>query len=104
MSKALPAGDAALARDEDAACWQAAKQIREEHPRWVVIWLARIGQFRAYPKFAAPRGTAPTAKTPGELTAQMEHVEHTARRPTRQVRAGQRSLADARALHDHTAA
>jgi hypothetical protein len=81
MSKAPSAGDAGPARDEDAVCWQAAKQIREEHQRWVVIWLARIGQFRAYPKFAALRGTAPTAKTVGELTAQMEQVEHTARRP-----------------------
>jgi hypothetical protein len=49
MSEAPPPGEAALHHDDDAACWQAAKQIRQEHPNWVVIWIARIGQFRAYP-------------------------------------------------------
>lgn len=43
---------------DDEACWQAAKQIREERPHWVVIWLARTGQFKAYPKFRASSGTA----------------------------------------------
>jgi hypothetical protein len=63
---------------DDEACWQAARQIREERPRSLVIWLVRTGQFRAYPKFAAPRGTAPSAKTPAELTAQMEQIEQAA--------------------------
>ena len=81
MSDGTQSGDATLAPDGEAARWQAAKRIREERPRWVVIWLARTGQFKAYPKFAAPRGTTPSAQTPAELTAQMEQIEQAARRP-----------------------
>jgi hypothetical protein len=80
MSQAPPPGEAALSTDKEAACWQAAKKIREERPGWVVIWIARTGQFKAYPKFAAPRGTAPTAQTADQLIAQMEQVEQAARR------------------------
>ena len=86
MSEAPPPGEAAAPPDEEAACWRAARQIREERPGWVVIWIARTGQFKAYPKFAAPRGTAPTAQTPDQLTAQMEQVEQAARRPRSHAR------------------
>lgn len=75
MNEVPPPDETDLAPADDAACWQAAKIIRQEHPDWVVIWIARTGQFRAYPKFAAPRGTAPTAQTPEQLAAQMDQVE-----------------------------
>jgi len=55
MTPAQPhASTVALTPDEDAARWQAAKQLRQQRPGWVVIWLARTGQYRAYPLFKAP--------------------------------------------------
>ena len=89
MSDVQPPGDALLPADDDAAHWQAAKRIREERPGWVVIWLARSSQFKAYPKFRAPRGTALAARTPEDLAAQMEQIEQAARRP--RSRSGQAS-------------
>jgi hypothetical protein len=32
----------------DSARWQAAKQLRAEHPKWLVIWVARTQRFHAY--------------------------------------------------------
>jgi muconolactone delta-isomerase len=65
---------------DDTARWQAAEQLRSQHPGWVIIWLARIGQYRAYPLFRAPRGTMLTAPTPDQMAAQMVHAEQAARR------------------------
>jgi hypothetical protein len=81
VSEALPTGETGVALDKDAARWQQAKEVRQQYPDWVVIWIARTGQFRAYPKFRALRGTAPTAQTPEELGAQMEQAERAARKP-----------------------
>jgi hypothetical protein len=44
---------------------QAAAQIRRQHPRWVTIWVARAGHYRAWPLFRAPRGTSLTPRNPG---------------------------------------
>jgi hypothetical protein len=81
MSDAPAARDDSPAEADDTARWQAAKQLRQDHPGWIVIWLSQIGQYRAYPKFRAPRGTAPTALTTEQLAAQMNQIERTARRP-----------------------
>ena len=70
-----------LAPDEEAARWQAAKQLRQQRPAWLVIWLARTGQFRAYPLFRARPGIVLTAPTTRELAAQMDHAEQNAPRP-----------------------
>ncbi len=43
---------------DDAACWQAAKQLRARYPRWLVIWVARTRQFRAWPLAAVRAGMA----------------------------------------------
>jgi len=59
---------------------QAAAQIRRQHPDWVTIWVARKGQYFAYPLFRAPRGTALAAQTPAELTVQMTQIEQAAGR------------------------
>lgn len=83
MSDAPPPSEDLHVPDDDAARWQAAKQVRFEHPQWVVIWIARTAQFQAYPNFAAPRGTAPTARTAEDLAAQMEQIEQAARKPRR---------------------
>jgi len=70
------AGDLpAAAPDADAACRKSAAQIRQQRSSWVVIWAAPMGRYRAWPLFRAPRDTALTARTPGELTALMDQVE-----------------------------
>jgi hypothetical protein len=61
--------------DEEAA------RLRREHPRWVVFWLAREGQYRARPLFRAPRGSVASAATPAELVVQMDQIEVAARKP-----------------------
>jgi hypothetical protein len=55
---------------EDVRCWQEAARLRREHPGWIVLWLARIRQFRAY-RLQARRDTVLTAATPADLTAQI---------------------------------
>lgn len=67
--------------DDESARWQAVADIRRDHPGWVTIWLGRIGRYRAWPLFRAPRGTSLTAQTPEDLTAQMNRVEQESRRP-----------------------
>ena len=75
------ASPAPLTPDEEAARWQDAKQLRQQRPAWLVIWLARTGQFRAYPLFRARPGTALIAPTSSELAAQIDQAEHAAARP-----------------------
>jgi hypothetical protein len=68
----------------DADCWREAARLRREHPKWVVVWLARIGCYRAYRRLPGTRrDTALTARTPGELTTQISHAEQSARTPSR---------------------
>ncbi len=59
------------ATTEDAPHWRAAKRLRREYPHWVVIWLASLCCYQAYPLLPAPRGTALTAATPEQLADQM---------------------------------
>lgn len=66
--------------DGDADRWREAGRLRREHAGWVVIWLARLGQYRAYPLVQARRGTALTASTPTGLTALIRQAEQAARR------------------------
>jgi hypothetical protein len=66
---------------DDATRWETVARIRGERSGWVVIWMASAGCYRAYPLFRAPRGTAVTAATPHELTAQMDQVQQAACRP-----------------------
>lgn len=63
---------------DDTARWEAAAQIRGERPGWVVIWVARKGEFQARPLFRARPGTVATAATPKGLTAQMDSIEQAA--------------------------
>jgi hypothetical protein len=59
---------------EDVRCWQEAARLRHEHPGWVVLWLARIRQYRAY-RLRGRRDTVLTASTPADLTAQINRSE-----------------------------
>jgi hypothetical protein len=64
---------------DDAARWQAAKQLRAEHPGWLVIWVARTQRYHAY-LLASSRAEASglTDTEPAELAAQMQQVERAA--------------------------
>lgn len=87
MTDAPPsAGSRSRTSEDDEASWQAAKLLRRDHPRWVVIWVARTGRFHGYPLFRTQRETALSAAQPGNLAAQMDAVEQAAPRS----RAGQR--------------
>jgi hypothetical protein len=57
---------------EDDACWREAARLRREHPRWIVIWLASVREYRAYARMpGARRDTALTASTAEELNAKI---------------------------------
>jgi hypothetical protein len=70
---------------DEAARWEAAAQVRADHPGWVVIWAQLRGEFQARPLFRAPRGTVATGQTPADLIARMTTIQaaasHCARRP-----------------------
>ena len=69
-------GDPPAAVDDDAGRWREASRLRREHPRWVVIWLAPIRQFRAYARLPGTRrDTALTDPTPVGLVAQISLAE-----------------------------
>jgi hypothetical protein len=75
------AADSCGAGDDDESQRRAAAEMRRQHPGFVVIWVASLGRFRAWPLIRAPRGTVLTAQAPGELTIQMERLEQVARSP-----------------------
>jgi len=63
---------------DDAARWQAAKQLRAEHPKWLVIWVARTQRFHAYPLAASRPGAGLTNAEPAGLAAQIEQADRAA--------------------------
>jgi hypothetical protein len=63
---------------DDDACWQEAARLRREHSAWVVIWLAREREFRAYRRMpGARRDTILSASTPDDLAAMIVDAEVT---------------------------
>ena len=66
---------------EDAARWQVAKQLRGDYPAWVIIWVARKGEYWAYPLFRTRREIAVNAAEPADLVAQMDEIQRAARAP-----------------------
>ncbi len=77
---ASPAVGSAPAPDHDVACHQAAKELRLQHPRWIVLWISGTGRYHAYPLYTQ-RSLILTAEQPAELAALMEQAEQAARRP-----------------------
>jgi hypothetical protein len=70
----LPRGQSTA--DDETDHWREAAQLRRDHPRWIVIWLAPIRQFRAYARLhGARRDTAITASTPAALVRQIGEAE-----------------------------
>ncbi len=81
MSPAPPPGaGSGPAGEDDAGRLREAARLRREHPGWVVLWLAHLRQFRAYPLVQARHGTALTAATSGDLAAQISHTAQAARK------------------------
>jgi hypothetical protein len=59
----------------DADRWREAARVRGLHPGWIVLWLGRLGQFRAYPlvqELGRPVLTAPAADELAGLLCQAE--------------------------------
>lgn len=74
------AAGSARAPDHDMASHQAAKDLRRQHPRWVVLWISGTGRYHGYPLWTQ-RPVIVTAEQPAELAALMEQAEQAARRP-----------------------
>lgn len=66
---------AAPAPGDQAACRQTAKRLREQHLRWVVIWVPRTARYHAYPLAGTRTGTGLTDTEPAGLSAQIEQAE-----------------------------
>ena len=62
------------ASGDDADRWREVAQLRNEHPDWVVIWLAATGQFRAYRLSEARRDNGLTAATAAGLAEQISRA------------------------------
>lgn len=73
-----PAPGAGLA--ESLAPWREAWRIRRAHPKWAVLWVAPAQQYHAFRLSRRRRDAVLAAATPEDLTAQIEHAEHPARR------------------------
>jgi hypothetical protein len=68
--------------DPDLACWEKAIRIQVEHPRWVVVWLARLGHYRAYPFFRLRSGAKYVSSSkPDELVALIDEAEQASKLP-----------------------
>jgi hypothetical protein len=59
---------------DDAERWREVEQLREQHPGWVIIWLARTDQYRAYRVSDTRRVGALTAITATGLAAQISQT------------------------------
>jgi hypothetical protein len=58
----------------DAERWREVARLRNEHPDYVIIWLAPTRQFRAYPLKQARRAAALTAATAADLADQISRA------------------------------
>ncbi len=76
---------------DDAACWQAARQLRAEYPKWLVVWVERTQRYRAWPLAASRAGDGLTDTSPAGMAAQIEQAGRAAatrRRPRRALAVG----------------
>jgi hypothetical protein len=68
---------------DDAARWREAAGLRGEHPRWVIVWLASTGVFRAYRRLPGTRrDTALSDPSAAGLASQITRAEQAARTPS----------------------
>jgi hypothetical protein len=62
------------ARVGEAERWLEVARLRNEHPDYVIIWLAPTRQFRGYPLTNARRADALTAITAADLAEQISRA------------------------------
>ena len=62
------------ASGDDADRWQEAARLRDECPGWVIIWLARTREYRAYQDSQSRTAAALTAATAADLAAQIRQA------------------------------
>jgi hypothetical protein len=83
MAAGLPAACPDIMTGDDTAR-QAARQLRSDHPKWLVIWVARTQRYHAYRLAAANAGAGLTDTEPAGLAAQIRQAENAAAsRPAR---------------------
>ncbi len=70
----MSSGGPVAAFGDDPDRWLEVERLRNEHPEWVIIWLAATGQFRAYRLSEARRSDGLTAATAAGLTEQISRV------------------------------
>jgi hypothetical protein len=58
----------------DAEQWREAVRLRDECLGWVIIWLARTREYRAYQDSQSRRAAALTAATVEDLAAQIRQA------------------------------
>ena len=79
-ASASPGDEADHGDKDEARLWQEAKQLRRDHPGWIVIWLAPEREFRAYRRLpGARRDTALSAATASDMKRQIMQAEERAR-------------------------
>jgi hypothetical protein len=74
-------GGGASDQGDDARCWREVARLRRDHPGWVVLWLDRTREFRAYRLRQARHDSVLTAGTPADLVAQIGEAERAIRNP-----------------------
>jgi len=81
-SRPPPGSPAPSSTDRDTQRWQQAAQLRAEHKRWIVVWLAPENCFRAYRRMpGARRDTALSAATSAEMAGLIAQAEQASRTP-----------------------
>jgi hypothetical protein len=66
----------------DAQRWQQAAQLRAEHRRWIIVWLAPENCFRAYRRLpGSRRDAALSADTCGQMADLIAQAEQAPRTP-----------------------
>lgn len=69
----------AMSRAEDEAGREIAKELEQQHPRWIVIFGAFTREFLCLPRFAAPSGLKVVAVYPAAAAERMSKVERLCR-------------------------
>jgi hypothetical protein len=77
-----PASLASEPGDDDADRWREAIRLRKEHPGWIVLWLDRLQQYRAYPLVQNRHRKIMTAPDPADLATLIQQADlASARKP-----------------------
>jgi hypothetical protein len=78
---AIPASDDRdlMVHAEDDACREIAKELEQQHPRWIVIFGTFTREFFCLPRFAAPPGLKVVAIYPKAAAERMSSAERLCR-------------------------